>query len=67
MCDKKKLLRDLTLKEFEKIPSTLFNNFISDFLKNEEDITRKEALDQWEKLKTLDIKKDYKSWKKHNS
>lgn len=55
-----------TEKKFEKIPSTLFNNFISDYLKNETQSTRKQALKEWKKLKTLNIKKDYKSWKKDN-
>lgn len=55
-----------TNKAFKKIPSTLFNNFISDFLKNENGATRQEAIKKWEKLKSLKLKKDYKSWKKYN-
>src|SRR5690625_1302514 len=53
-------------KTFKKIPSTLFNNFISDFLKNENGATRQEAIEKWEKLKSLKLKKDYKSWKKYH-
>lgn len=55
-----------TDKVFEKIPSTLFNSFIAEYLKNEKGATRREAMKEWEKLKSLKIKKDYKSWKRHN-
>lgn len=55
-----------TEQPFKKIPSTLFNNFISDYLKNEHDSGREQAIKEWEKLKTLDLKKDYQSWKKYN-
>ncbi len=54
-----------TDKIFKKIPSTLFNNFISEYLKNENEATRREAMKEWEKLKSLKIKKDYQSWKKY--
>lgn len=47
-----------------RIPSTKFNNFISDYLKNEPNKSRKEAMKEWEKLKSLPIPKDYVSWKK---
>lgn len=52
-------------REFEKIPTTLFNNFVSDFLKNEPKATRNAALKVWEELKNLKIKKEYNSWKKY--
>jgi hypothetical protein len=46
-----------------QIPSTKMNNFISDYLKNEINSKRKDAMDEWIKLKELNIPKDYKSWK----
>ena len=46
-----------------QIPSTKMNNFIMDYLQYEKDKKRKDAMDEWEKLKTLNIPKDYKSWK----
>jgi hypothetical protein len=39
------------------------NNFIADYLKNEIGSKRKDAMDEWIKLKELNIPKDYKSWK----
>lgn len=55
-----------TDEPFKKIPSTLFNNFVSDYLKNENGATRPDALKRWEELKTLKIKKNYKSWKRYS-
>lgn len=54
-------------EKFEKIPTTLFNNFVSDYLKNQKQATRKQAVTAWEKLKSLPISKDYSSWDKHKS
>ena len=48
-----------------QIPSCKFNNFISDYLANEKNATREEALDAWNKLKDMKAKKDYITWKKH--
>jgi hypothetical protein len=48
-----------------QIPSTKMNNFIMDYLENEVNSKRKDAMDEWYKLKELDIPKDYKSWKKY--
>lgn len=45
-----------------RIPSTRFNNFITDFLANEKNATRAQAMDAWEKLKTLEIPKNYEAW-----
>ncbi|MDR1986976.1 MAG: hypothetical protein LBP88_08415 [Treponema sp.] len=39
------------------------NNFIADYLKNEIGSKRKDAIDEWIRLKELNIPKDYKSWK----
>ncbi|MDR1179727.1 MAG: SAP domain-containing protein [Spirochaetales bacterium] len=46
-----------------QIPSAKMNNFITDYLKNETDSKRKDAVNEWIKLKELNIPKDYKSWK----
>lgn len=48
-----------------RIPSTKFNNFISDFLKAKEG-SRSEAMNAWEILKKLKIPKTYEAWKKYN-
>lgn len=47
-----------------QIPSAKFNNFISDYLKNEKEKTRADAIKAWGELKKMNIPKDYKSWKK---
>ena len=47
-----------------QIPSCKFNNFISDYLANEKDAIREDALEEWNKLKNMKIKKDYITWKK---
>lgn len=53
-----------TLKgKLPQIPSCKFNNFISDFLNNETGKNRTDALNAWNELKDLKIKKDYVSWK----
>lgn len=52
--------------KFEKVAVTRYVNFLSDFLANEKGATRQQAINEWKKLKMLDIEKDYKSWKRHN-
>ena len=52
--------------KFEKVPVTRYINFLSDFLAHEKGATRQQAINEWKKLKTLDIEKDYKSWKQHS-
>ena len=47
-----------------QIPSCKFNNFISDYLANEKNATREEALEAWNGLKAIKAKKDYITWKK---
>lgn len=32
----------------------------------EKDATRQQAINEWKKLKRLDIEKDYRSWKQHS-
>lgn len=54
-----------TIDKLPQIPSAKFNNFISDYLKNENGKTRTDAIEAWEKLKKMNIPKDYNSWKKH--
>ena len=48
-----------------QIPSCKFNNFISDYLANEKNATREDALKAWNKLKDMKAKKDYITWKKN--
>ena len=50
-----------------QIPSCKFNNFISDYLANEKNATREDALDAWNKLKAMKAKKDYITWKKNKN
>lgn len=50
-----------------QIPSCKFNNFISDYLANEKNATREEALQAWNKLKDMKAKKDYITWKKNKN
>ena len=45
----------------------IHNNFLMDYLKNEINSKRKDAMIEWHKLKELNIPKDYKSWKKYMS
>ena len=51
--------------KFKKTAVGRYINFLSDFLANEKNATRQQAINEWEKLKKLDIPKDYKSWKQH--
>jgi len=50
-----------------QIPSCKFNNFISDYLANEKNATREDALEVWNKLKDMKVKKDYITWKKNKN
>jgi hypothetical protein len=56
---------NLTKGKLPQIPSTKMNNFIMDYLKNEIGSKRKNAMDEWIKLKELNIPKDYNSWKEY--
>lgn len=49
---------------FERIPSTRYLNFLSDYLANEKDATREAGIKAWKQLKKINIPKDYKSWKR---
>ena len=52
-----------TEEPFKKIPHGRYINFLADYLANEKGATREKAIKAWEKLKKLDIPKDYRSWK----
>jgi hypothetical protein len=54
---------NLNKEKLPQIPSIKMNNFIMDYLKKEINSKRKEAINEWIKLKELNIPKDYKSWK----
>ena len=51
-----------TTEPFAQIPHGRYINFVSDFLAAEKDANREQAMKAWEKLKTLDVPKNYKSW-----
>lgn len=50
---------------FAQIPHGRYINFLSDFLSSEKNATRQDGIKAWKELKTLDIPKNYKSWKKY--
>jgi hypothetical protein len=56
-----------TKEPFAQIPHGRYINFMSDFLAAEKGATREQAMRAWEKLKALDVPKDYRSWVKSQS
>jgi hypothetical protein len=56
-----------TKKPFAQIAHARYINFVSDFLAAEKGATRKHAMKAWERLKRLDVPKDYPSWVKSQS
>ena len=52
---------------FPQIPMDVYINFVSDFLAAEKGATREQAIKAWERLKMLDIPKNYRSWVKYRS
>ena len=50
---------------FTQARSGRYVNFLSDFLKNEHDATREDAVAAWHSLKILDTPKTYSGWKTH--
>jgi SAP domain-containing protein len=52
---------------FAQIPLDRYINFLSDFLRAEKGSTRKQGIQAWKKLKTLDVPKNYRSWKRFQS
>ena len=55
-----------TESKFKKVLVGRYINFLAEFLSKEKDATRQQAINEWNKLKKLDIEKDYKSWKRFN-
>ncbi|MEK6337334.1 MAG: SAP domain-containing protein [Acidobacteriota bacterium] len=53
-----------TKEPFAQIPQDRYVNFLSDFLAAESETTREQAIKAWKRLKTLDIPKNYRSWKR---
>jgi len=53
-----------TKEPFAQIPHGRYINFVSDFLAAEKGATREQAMKAWERLKRLDVPKDYRSWVK---
>ncbi len=51
-----------TTKPFAQIPHGRYINFMSDFLAAEKGATREQAMKAWEKLKSLDVPKNYRAW-----
>lgn len=52
--------------KFDRIPVGRYINFIADYMANEENPTRQQAIGTWKKLKNQNIEKEYSAWKKHN-
>ncbi len=53
-----------TRQPFARIPYRCYVNFMSDFLASEKDATRERAMKAWKELKSLDVPKDYRSFKR---
>jgi SAP domain-containing new25 len=51
-----------TEQRFARIPHARYINFMSDFLAAEKGATRQQAIKAWEKLKSLDVPKNYRAW-----
>jgi hypothetical protein len=56
-----------TAGPFAQIPHGRYINFMSDFMAAEHSATREQAIRAWTTLKTLDLPKDYRSWKRFRS
>jgi hypothetical protein len=52
---------------FAQVPHGRYVNFMSDFLAAERGATREQAIKAWTILKTLDVPKDYRSWRRFQS
>jgi hypothetical protein len=53
-------------RQFEQIPYDCYINFLSDFLAAER-ATRQQAMAAWRQLKSWDIPKNYRAWKRARS
>ncbi len=51
--------------KFKKAEVGRYINFLSEFLANEQGASRTRAIEEWKKLKELNIEKNYRSWKKY--
>ncbi len=56
-----------SVEPFERVPHGRYINFLADFMKFEKNAKRENALKAWEKLKKLEITKDYKSWRQYQA
>jgi hypothetical protein len=52
------------VESFEKIPHGRYINFLAEYLAAEKNATHERARKAWKELKTLDVPKNYTSWKK---
>lgn len=60
------LILSNTQERLPRIPSTKFNNFISDFLSAKAG-SRSDATAAWETLKKWDCPKTFEAWREHNN
>jgi hypothetical protein len=56
-----------TNEPFAQIPHGRYINFVSDFFAAEKGATREDVVKAWERLKRLEVPKDYRSWVKSQS
>jgi hypothetical protein len=54
-----------TTQRFAQIPHGRYINFMSDFLAAEKGATHQQAVRAWQKLKSLDVPKNYRAWTTH--
>jgi SAP domain-containing new25 len=50
---------------FPRVPSGRYVYFLSDFLANEKNATRKQGIRAWKQLKKVNIPKTYRDWKRN--
>jgi hypothetical protein len=53
-----------TMQPFTQIPFDCYINFLSDFHAAEKGATREQAIKAWRKLKSVDVPKNYRAWKR---
>jgi len=56
-----------TTQPFKQIPYDCYINFLSDFLAAETGASREQAIKAWRKLKSMDVPKNYRAWKRVQS
>ena len=52
---------------FAQIPQVRYVNFLSDFFTAEKGATREQAIKAWKQLKSLDVPKTYRAWRRVRS